>query len=352
MNPRVSRVTGATCLIAVIALALNTDVTLACPSPPAPVRDLNIPSPSDTRIDPKQQAIAAAALQPLTVYLRFVTTQADLSLTAPNETTRAAAGRCADEWLAAWAVGEAWLGQMATRQSEYRRKWDFAGLAIAYLKVKPHVTPEQRASIEPWLDRIATAARAFFDHRPRRQRNNHWYWLGLGLAATGLATGNERHWEEARRIMADAAYDIRADGVLPLELARGPRALHYHAFSATPLVMLAEMGAARGEDWYGFGDGALHRLVELTVAGLRNPSLFDRLAEQPQQSSSKCAWTLWLPLYDQRFPGRISLEGVPKMTAEHHWLGGDVMLLRNLLVTDPTAASTFPNPETSKLGKG
>ncbi len=351
MNSRVSRVTCATCLITVIALALNADVTLACPSPPPPVRDLNIPSPSTTRVDPKQEAIAAAALQPLTGYLRFVTSQADLSLTAPNNRTRADAGRCAGEWLAAWAEGEAWLGQIATRQSEYRRKWDLAGLAIGYLKVKPHVTSEQRAAIEPWLDRIATAARAFFDDRPRHRRNNHWYWLGLGLAATGLATGNERHWEEARRIMADAAQDIRADGALPLELARGPRALHYHAFSATPLVMLAEMGAARGENWYGLGDGALHRLVALTVAGLRDPSLFARLTEQPQQSSSKCAWTFSLALYDQRFPERISFEGVPKMTRDHHWAGGDVMILRGLL-TEPTATSTFTNSEIVKLGKG
>jgi poly(beta-D-mannuronate) lyase len=349
MTPRVSRLTGAECLFAVIALDLTANAALACSSPPPPVRDLNVPHFYKARLDPKLQVIAAAELKPLNGYLNFVTSQADRSLTAPTDTARADAGRCAGEWLAAWAEGEAWLGRMGTRQSEYRRKWDLAGLAIAYLKVKTHVTSEQRASIEPWLDRIATAARAFFDD-DGRQRNNHWYWLGLGLAATGLATGDERHWAEARRIMADAANDIRADGTLPLELARGSRALHYHAFSATPLVVLAEMGAARGEDWYGLGDGALHRLIGLTVAGLRNPALFARLAGQAQESSHS-AYIRSLPLYDQRFPGRNLLEGMPKMPTEHHRLGGDVMLLRGLLASEPTAGEPLAM-STAAVGAG
>ena len=349
MIPRVSRLTGAEGVFAVIALALNAKAALACSTPPPPVRDLNVPNFSKARLDPKLQVITAVELKPLNGYLDFVTSEADRSLTAPTDTARADAGRCAGEWLAAWAEGEAWLGRMATRQSEYRRKWDLAGLAIAYLKIKPRLTSEQRASIEPWLDRIATAARAFFDD-DGRQRNNHWYWLGLGLAATGLATGDERHWAEARRIMADAANDIRADGTLPLELARGSRALHYHAFSATPLVVLAEMGAARGEDWYGLGDGALHRLIGLTVAGLRNPALFARLAGQPQESSQS-AHIRSLPLYHQRFPGPNLLEGMPKMSTKHHRLGGDVLLLRGLLASEPTAGEPLAM-STAAVGAG
>ena len=323
MKSKVGRASGAACLIAVSTLVLDANATLACPSPPPPLRNLNVPSFYKALLDPKLAAISAAAMRPYNGYLRVVTSQADLSLSASTPTARAEAGRCAGEWLAAWAQGQGWLGQMATQQSEFRRNWNLTGLAIAYLKIKPHVTPEQRALIEPWLDRIATVTRSFFnDHRSHR-RNNHWYWLGLGLAATGLATGSERHWEEARRIMSDAAHEIRADGTLPMELDRGPRALHYHAFSATPLIMLAELGAARGEDWYSLGNGALHRLVVLTVAGLRNPALFTHLAGQPQVSPQNVPTLL---MYHQRFPGRISLEGVPKVprTELSAWWGRGV----------------------------
>ena len=313
-----------------IAVSLSTAGTaLACPAPPPPVRDLDIPpfygAAGNTRLDPKQQAVNAAAAQPLTTYLDTVTQQADLSLSARDEAARAEAAGCALDWLEAWARGEAWLGRIATQQSEYQRKWDLAGLALGYLKVKSRASPQQRAVIEPWLDRIATAARAFFDDR-RHQRNNHWYWLGLGLAGTGLATGNQHHWDEARGIMADAARDIRPDGALPLELARGPRAIHYHAFSVMPLVVLAELGASRGEDWYQLGDGALHRLVALTVSGLREPGIFTRLAGQPQQPSANSSGTGWLPLYTRRFPGRVPA-GVLSMPARHRWTGGDVLAL-------------------------
>ena len=90
------------------------------------------------------------------------------------------------------------------------------GVALAYVKLKPFATAEQRNVIEPWLQRFADAARAFFDDR-ERARNNHWYWLGLAAAAVGHATDSPRHWEMARDIMRDAARDIGTDGILQKE---------------------------------------------------------------------------------------------------------------------------------------
>lgn len=149
------------------------------------------------------------------------------------------------------------------------------------------------------------------------------------MGATALATGSARHWEISRGIMADAARDIAADGTLPLELQRGKRALHYHAFSVTALVALAELGAARGEDWYAAGDGALHRLVRVTAGGLGDPAVFDRHArivqERPVNPGSGC-----LTLYAARHPGRLP-EALPAIPEKHRWLGGDVRVLADIL---------------------
>ena len=54
---------------------------------------------------------------------------------------------------------------------------------------------------------------------------------------------------------AMAAYDngvnqIRPDGTLPLEMARGRRAFHYHLYALAPLVLLAEFGEANQLDLY------------------------------------------------------------------------------------------------------
>jgi poly(beta-D-mannuronate) lyase len=279
-------------------------------------------------VDPGKLAGHRAAVQPLTDFLREVTKAADRSLSTSTTATADHHARCALAWLEAWARGRALLGQMRSKQAEYQRKWDTAGLALAYLKVRRSASPEQHAAIAPWLVALADASRAFSDD-PARQRNNHWYWLGLAAGATALAADSPRHWTMAREIMGDAARDIAADGSLPLELVRGARALHYHAFAAMPLVVLAELAAERGEDWYGLEGGALHRLVDLTSRGLADPALFDRLAKVRQERPVSPG-AGWLALYAVRFPARA---GAMRITAPagHRWLGGDVKLLAKAL---------------------
>jgi poly(beta-D-mannuronate) lyase len=177
--------------------------------------------------------------------------------------------------------------------------------------------------------RFADATRAFFDD-PARTRNNHWYWLGLAVGAVALATDSDRHWQIARGIMIDATRDIGADGFLPMELERGARALHYHAFAVMPLVVLAELGVRRGEDFYALGDSALHRLVAATANGLADPTTFDRRAGQAQERPVK-PFAGWLPLYGRRFAERSKALATITMPAGHRWIGGDMGVLAQAL---------------------
>jgi poly(beta-D-mannuronate) lyase len=318
-------------LVFVLALALARGAG-ACTSPPPPVRDLDIPrfygDAAGTVVDPKRAAQHEAAVAPLNAFLRHVTQEADKALKETKERERRERAACAVRWLAAWAQGDAWLGRMASQQAEYQRKWDAGGVALAYLKLKPYATPAERAVIAPWLIRLADASRAFFDD-PARQRNNHWYWLGLGQAAVALAAESPRHWEIARGIMRDAARDIAADGTLAAETARGSRALFYHVFALVPLVVAAEVAASRGEDWYAFGDGALHRLAGLVHKGLADPKLFDKLAGVAQERPVNARYA-WLQLYLRRFPARLA--GPHPIVAEgNRWIGGSGAVLLDAL---------------------
>lgn len=319
-------------LILVGLLPAQMALAADCPAPPPPVRDLAPPrfyaDKAGSRIDPQAAQRHKEAVAPLTAFLRQVVSDADKSLKRPSPKSRAEAAQCALTWIEAWAKGDAWLGTIASRQAEYQRKWDLAGVALAYLKVRPHATPAQRQAIEPWLIRFADAARGFFDDKARK-RNNHWYWLGLAVGATALGTDSERHWQMARQIMRDAARDIRPDGTLPHEMERGQRTLYYHAFAAMPLVTLAELAAERGEDWYAVGDGALHRLAKTTLAGLSAPEAFDRLAGTPQERPVKPG-AGWTQLYAARFPDRLAA-AVVGSSPKHRWLGGDVLLLKAAL---------------------
>ena len=76
-----------------------------------------------------------------------------------------------------------------------------------------------------------------------------------------------------------ATYDngvdqIQPNGALPLEMARGGRALHYHLYALAPLVLLAEFGEVNHLDLYAHANGAIHRLVDFSVAGLQDPTPF------------------------------------------------------------------------------
>lgn len=300
----------------------------ACPQPPKPVRDLDIPrfyaDAEGSKTDPELERLHAAAVEPLVAFVREIVDAADKA--ARGNTAR---GACALEWLVAWGAGEAWLGQMVTRQAEYQRKWDLGGIALAYIKLRPLARPDQRRVIEPWLKRWAATSRAFFD-APGRQRNNHWYWLGLGLMATSIATDSDEHWLAARAIYRDGLRDIQANGTLPLEMQRQSRALFYHVFAVTPLVMMAEIGTRRGEDWYGMEKGALHRLVDLCVRGLMEPGTFERIAAKSQEKPVNPR-AGWLPLYRSRFPERVPTGTLPDVASKHRWLGGDVDVLMRLL---------------------
>jgi poly(beta-D-mannuronate) lyase len=303
---------------------------LPCPPPPPPVKDLDLPrfygDDEGSKIDPELARRHKAAVAPLTAFLRKVVAETDKAAKRGD----AQAARCALDWIAAWAKGEAWLGHMGTKQAEYQRKWDLAGVALAYLKLKRHASPAQRGLIEPWLVRFADTVRTF-QVAPGRKRNNHLYWLGLGLAATSVAAESPRHWEAARAIMTEALGHVQGDGTLRLELERGQRALHYHAFALTPLVVMAELAALRGENWYGAAGGPLDRLLARTLAGIDDPGSFAALVGVAQEEPVGRGHG-WLALYRGRFPDRLPGR-VPEVPETHRWLGGDVRLLGPSLAT-------------------
>jgi len=334
-----SRVRHSPPLAVALAVALAAALALdpapagaACPIPPPPVRDLDLArlytDAAGSETDPERLAGHIAATRPVRSFLEQVVRDADASLTQATPTLGTFKAKCALEHLSYWAKGGALLGTISTKQGEAEQRWTLAGAALAYLKVRGQASREERETIEPWLTRLATAARATFDDRGVK-RNNHWYWLGLGLAATALATGEESLWSAARGVMEDAAGDVRTDGTLPLELERRSRALHYHAFALMPLMTLAELARLKGENWEALGNGALGRLADTTIKGAANPELFRTLAGADQEQPPSLG-AGWLPLYLERHPEAAAPADI-ETPSGHRWLGGNVLLLAKAL---------------------
>src|SRR6202034_1716551 len=122
--------------------------------------------------------------------------------------------------------------------------------------------------------------------------------------AVGTATGAARHLAYSRRAFDAGMTDIKADGTLPMELARRQKALEYTNYALAPLVMAAELAALRGEDWYGRDNGAIHRLAARVLSGLRDPKSFAALAGEPAVDVPRGGSLSWLAVYRVRFPDR------------------------------------------------
>lgn len=293
----------------------------ACETPPPPVRDISADRfYVDTASSITDKAIMArnrAALATLDRTIVTIQAMADEGLKGDT-----ASATCAGNWLAAWAKGGALLGRMSSRQAEAERKWRTAGIATSYLRIRKMLDEADRATIDAWLDTLADNVIA--DQGWPRKRNNHVYWAGFAAGAVGTATGTRRHLEYARQAYDDAMTDIRADGVLPMELARRQQALDYHNFALAPLIMLAELAALRGEDWYERGGGAIHRLAARVLSGLRDPKAFSTLTHEPSVEVPKGGILGWFAFYQRRFPERV--KGGPSGPFRSAWLGGDLTL--------------------------
>jgi len=289
-----------------------TSAPYKCPAVPNIPPDLTtdgfyrLDDPTHSIVDPEREAAYQKSSGPVKAAGHEVVAAAD----AYRTTGSREAAECALKLIDAMANQHSLTGKMSSNQAYYVQGWVVGAVAIAYLKIRDtHLaTPEQESSIAKWLVSVGEETKGYFD--PRRAkgtsdaRNNHSYWAGVELAAIGVVANNRKDFD-----WAVAAYDagvaqIRPDGTLPLEMARGKRALHYHLYALAPLVMIAEFGEANGMDLYSRSDGAIHRLADVSIAGLSNPELFVKATGLQQEVPARPSGDQigWAPPYEKRFP--------------------------------------------------
>lgn len=306
-----------------LMFAFAAQAGLACEAPPPAVIDIDANSYySDSHhsvVDPVLKAHNEAATKPVNDFLTVVARGAS----AYQAKRKASDAECVRSWLDAWAGQDAMLGKMTTSQSYYTRKWALASLALSYARVQPAATAAQRQQIEAWFKTLADATIRHSEQQ-KGGRNNHYYWEGLAVTATGAVTGDARYLAWGRKVFDYAMNQIQPDGDLPLELARAGKALQYHVFAAEALVMTASI--------LDLQSAQLDRLVNFTLDGIANPSAIEQVTGFKQEMpKSEPGWLLVYARHTSRAQGSS-----PAKTWETR-LGGDLNLpnplehaLRNL----------------------
>jgi poly(beta-D-mannuronate) lyase len=241
------------------------------------------------------------------------------------------AAQCAMAQIVTLAQEHSLAGKMSSNQAYYVQGWVLGAVAIAYLKIREAsiTTPQQTETIANWMQSVGEQTIAYYDGHKKAghgdSQNNHLYWAGVELAAIGVAANNRKDFDWAMATYDNGVNQIQPDGALPLEMARGARALHYHLYALAPLVLLAEFGEANHQDLYAHANGAIHRLVNFSVAGLQDPAPFVKATGVQQEVPKTPTGDQigWAPPYVQRFPNAAlerMVQAAPSLSV--YYLGG------------------------------
>jgi poly(beta-D-mannuronate) lyase len=307
------------------------DRPVKCPAPPSAVHALDVESAYDPE-DPTQSKVLKAREE---AYRRNVETLRNFTTTANDMADqyigiRPRDGRialCLSDWLDTWARQNGILGSV-TRQGNAERKWNLVALTLDYALIAdaPEVDPARRKRIEAWFERLAHAwieAPDWSDGRP----NNHLNWAALALMSTGAVTGDRDLFERGLAVTRQALDQIAPDGSLPLEMERGSRALNYHVYALTPLVVAAAIASANGIDLYTERDGALHRLANFVAGAILDPRIVESRAHAKQERQDASLWG-WAVAYLACFRDPkigMALSAFGREPFRDPWLGGMVV---------------------------
>ncbi|HEX8811193.1 MAG TPA: alginate lyase family protein [Terracidiphilus sp.] len=287
-----------------------TDAPYNCPAPPELKKTIDAEGyyidANHSIIDPAKQKAEEEATAGPTHLGQWVGLAADAYLTKGSR----AAVACAYSLLTAAAEEDAMTGVQPTGQSHYEQKWMLAGTAMAYLKIRNTGvgTPDQDKAIQKWFEKIAGRVRDYVDDQRRRPNsdawNNHGYWSGLAVAAAGIANNNTSDFRWGISAGKTGIDEISPIGVLPREMERAGRALHYHLYALAPLVMLAELGRVNDIDLYSENHEGIKRLAQLCETGLQHPEIFQKSTGVQQVVSDKISGADigWAVPYVKRYP--------------------------------------------------
>lgn len=215
------------------------------------------------------------------------------------------AASCTLRHMEAAARDGVFTGTMSSRQAYYVQGWVIGAIAIAWLKVRDSglETPALRDLVVSWMVRVTRQNISFYSSS--HAQNNHLYWAGVEAAAAGIAADNHKLFAWAVSAFRTGIAQIEPDGSMPLEMARGQRALHYHLYALAPLVYIAEFGEVNGLDLYAERDRALARLEHLCVEGLTNNQFFVRRTgiaqDTPTPGRPAAEQISWGVIWESRF---------------------------------------------------
>jgi poly(beta-D-mannuronate) lyase len=164
-------------------------------------------------------------------------------------------------------------------------------VTFSLVRDRPGTAASDRERIEAWLNDLVWRRGPERERDPglTSSRNNHRYLSDSVTMAWAILHGDDDGFRAGVETYLAALEQMRPDGSLPLETARGSRALSYQRHAITSLVAIAEMAAAQGYDLYGIEgpEGqSIHRAIAFLLDGIDQTSLVWPYARENQNPRS------------------------------------------------------------------
>lgn len=252
--------------------------SIACALMDVPPSRINTVSKYDQSVESKSVVDnnAAQARQqvfaPITQTLKQLSALAGLSGFAAEASTD-----CAGQNLLRFARSGSFT-DMASEDANLSRDRFITDIGIVLASLRQQGEDlSQSAEIRAWLTQIGDQTMAFYDWQagPTSRRNNHRYWGGLSVGMIGYFLQDARMVSWAKQSFEVGACQIDARGLLPLEMARGRKALDYHVYAYRALAGFESLAKSHGDAMAGGCEPRLALLENRVRAGLADPATFE-----------------------------------------------------------------------------
>lgn len=264
---------------------INVEKFVSCGKPPKALKHMfGVTFYTDKNhsiVDEEKRRKNAEAFLPLAEYKQAIAKMADAYFV--NTSLEPSPAKCVLDWLYEYASQKALLGK-SNPQGNNEIKWTLGSLAMSYLQVKeePSLDSKRKRKVEKWLKKLAQTVKSREGNVQNQPKNNHAYWMGLALISTGIAVQDLSLYKSGLEKFYLFLKQIKEDGTLPLEAARGRKALSYHSFSAIPLFLIAELAFANGDDFFK-SNNALYKLGDRVFDGFNSTEYFKTLTGTEQE---------------------------------------------------------------------
>ena len=187
--------------------------------------------PTRSMVDRERQAENRVLSAPTRKFQSVLARLADQSLVSPASNARL----CMKDLLAVWAEGGGFLQPSQTPAGNHAKVWLLSTVGFSVLKAGLVDEVRATAAIREWA--LELTDQAIYFSLQRSTKNNLTYWASLAVLMGFAIAGDERLLRISDVMHDRDLKDIRLDGLLTAELARGARATQYHLFAAQPLYL-------------------------------------------------------------------------------------------------------------------